>query len=154
MPDYVTVSNEEEYKSAALLFSEYANCLGIDLSFQNFEEELQNLKTMYGPPKGTIILSRYNGEYIACIAVRPIDDSTAELKRMYVKPSFQRNGIGEKLLSLALIFSQQKGYAKIRLDTLNTMIPANNLYKKNGFVEIPSYYFNPETTAVFFEKKL
>ena len=44
MPEYVTVSNEEEYKSAALLFIEYANWLGIDLSFQNFEQELQNLK--------------------------------------------------------------------------------------------------------------
>jgi hypothetical protein len=34
------------------------------------------------------------------------------------------------------------------------MLPAMNLYIKNGFKEIPAYYYNPEPTAVYFEKTL
>ena len=154
MLDYIIVSNVDEYRVAADLFQEYANWLGIDLGFQKFEDELLSLQTMYGPNHGTIILCKSDNEYIACVAVRPIDDKTAELKRMYVKPDFHRKGIGEELLRLSLAFAKKAGYEKARLDTLNTMLPAMNLYKKNGFLEIPAYYFNPEPTAVYFEKSL
>ena len=154
MLDYIIVSNENEYRIAANLFQEYAEWLGIDLGFQKFEDELLTLQKMYGHPKGTIILCNSDNEYIACVAVRPIDNKIAELKRMYVKPDFQRKGIGEELLRLSLAFAKNAGYEKARLDTLNTMLPAMNLYTKNGFKEIPAYYYNPEPTAVYFEKSL
>lgn len=154
MLDYIVVSNEEEYLEAANLFKEYVNWLGIDLGFQKFEDELLSLQKMYGPTHGTIILCKDDHEFVACVAVRPIDDKIAELKRMYVKPNFQRKGIGEELLRLSLAFAKNAGYKKARLDTLNTMLPAMSLYKKNGFKEIPAYYYNPEPTAVYFEKSL
>ena len=154
MPEYITVKNDDDYKIAALLFNEYANWLKIDLSFQKFDDELLSLKSMYGPSKGTIILCKSENEFIACVAVRPIDENIAELKRMYVRPSFQGIGIGEKLLELSLSFAKEAGYKKARLDTLNTMTPAMNLYIKNGFYKIPAYYYNPEPTAVYFEKEL
>lgn len=154
MLDYIVVSNEDEYRIAANLFQEYAAWLGIDLGFQKFEDELLSLQKMYGPDHGTIILCKSATEYIACVAVRPIDKKIAELKRMYVKTSYQRQGIGEELLRLSLVFAKKAGYELMRLDTLNTMTPAMNLYKKNGFVEIPAYYYNPEPTAAYFEKSL
>lgn len=154
MLDYIVVSNEDEYRIAATLFKEYANWLGIDLRFQKFEDELLSLQKMYGTPHGTIILCKADHEFVACVAVRPIDNKIAELKRMYVKPNFQRKGIGKELLRLSLSFAKNAGYEKARLDTLNTMQPAMNLYKENGFKEIPAYYYNPEPTAVYFEKSL
>jgi len=154
MSEYITVSTDNDYSIAAALFNEYAEWLGIDLGFQNFEKELLSLKSMYGPDRGTIILCQMENTFVACVAVRPIDHQIAELKRMYVKPAFQKKGIGSVLLEKALAFATQAGYEMIRLDTLNTMTPAMNLYKKNGFIEIPAYYFNPESTAVYFEKKL
>jgi len=154
MLDYIFVSQPNEYKSAMDLFLEYANWLNIDLSFQKFDEELKMLKTMYGPPLGCIILCKHENDFVACVAVRKIDDGVAELKRMYVKPEFQRMGIGENLLKLSISFAKEKGYKTIKLDTLNTMKPAMNLYAKHGFVETDAYYFNPEPTAVYFELKL
>ena len=154
MLDYIVVSNEEVYRVAATLFKVYAEWLGIDLGFQNFEDELLSLQKMYRPPHGTIILCKDDHEFVACVAVRPIHDKIAELKRMYVKPNFQRKGLGEELLRLSLAFAKNAGYKKARLDTLNTMLPAMSLYKKNGFKEIPAYYYNPEPTAVYFEKSL
>jgi ribosomal protein S18 acetylase RimI-like enzyme len=34
------------------------------------------------------------------------------------------------------------------------MTPAMNLYRKQGFVEIDAYYYNPNDTAVYFELKI
>lgn len=154
MLDFIHVQLEKEYGQAAILFKEYAIWLNIDLSFQHFEEELTALKKMYASPQGTIILCRKDNVPVACVAVRPISKEIAELKRMYVKPDCQHNGIGQTLLNLSIRFAIEAGYHKIRLDTLNTMVPAMSLYEKNGFYTIPSYYFNPESTAVFYEKIL
>ncbi len=153
MLDYIFVSNSNEYEAAMKLFLEYSNWLNIDLSFQKFDEELKILKTMYGPPHGCIILCKHENDFVACVAVRKIDEGVAELKRMYVKPDFQRMGIGENLLKLSISFANENGYKTIKLDTLNTMTPAMNLYAKHGFVETEAYYFNPEPTAVYFEMK-
>ena len=54
----------------------------------------------------------------------------------------------------AIILATKYNYKKIRLDTLSNMTAAIGLYKKNGFYEIPAYYYNPEKTAVFFQKIL
>jgi putative acetyltransferase len=154
MPEYIVVHSEEEYAAAGKLFMEYAQWLSIDLSFQHFEEELKELKEMYNPKVGGIILCKEENNYVACVALRRIDNETAELKRMYVQPAQQHKGIGKQLLLNAVQLAENCNYKFIRLDTLNTMAPAMNLYRQNGFYEIPPYYFNPQTTAVFFEKKL
>jgi len=154
MPEYNLVQTDEEYKAAALLFKEYAAWLGIDLGFQHFEEELGNLKTMYNAAAGGIILCKEAGSYIACVAVRRSTANTAELKRMFVQPAHQHKGIGKDLLEKAIALAISCNYEYIRLDTLNHMTPAINLYKKYGFYEIPAYYNNPVSTAVYFEKAI
>ena len=152
MPEYILVHTDDEYKIASMLFEEYAAWLNIDLGFQHFEEELKNLRKMYSHPNGGIILSKAEIFFTGSIALRKIDNETAELKRMYVKPAFQQKGIGSGLLNEAIVLAKKLGYKKIRLDTLNNMTPAIELYKRNGFYEIPAYYYNPEKTAVYFEK--
>lgn len=154
MPEYIHVSENNEYEAAAKLFREYADWLNIDLCFQRFEEELLQLKTMYGPPGGGIILARADGEFAGCVAVRNIGEAICELKRMYVKAGYRNKGIGAALLHEALELATKYGYKKIRLDTLSNMTPAIHLYKANGFYEIAAYYHNPEDTAVYFEKLL
>lgn len=154
MVETIVVNKPEEYQAAANLFREYAAWLGIDLGFQNFDAELSDLPRMYGLPKAQIILSKLGQEYTGCIAIRPINDRIAELKRMYVRPGVQKSGIATQLLAEAIEFSAKSGYEKIRLDTLSHMIPAMTLYRKFGFKEIAPYYHNPQPTAVFFEKNL
>lgn len=148
------VQSKEEYAVASELFKEYAAWLNIDLGFQKFDEELAELSKMYGPPYGCIILAKDDAGFFGCIAVRKTNAETSEIKRMYVKPQARHKGTGTLLLNAALGFAKQAGYSKIQLDTLNNMLPAITLYKKSGFYEIPAYYFNPEPTAVYFEKKL
>ncbi|MEP7238676.1 MAG: GNAT family N-acetyltransferase [Ferruginibacter sp.] len=151
MFNYIIANTSEEYNHTALLFKEYAAWLNIDLGFQHFEEELKELKTMYGLPGGGIILCEVDNKFIACVAVRKIDNKTAELKRMFVQPAYQRHGIGKILLEKAIELAIAEKYSYIRLDTLNYMTSAISLYRQYGFYEIPAYYHNPNTTAVYFE---
>ncbi len=154
MPEYILAQSTEEYQAAATLFMAYAEWLGIDLGFQHFNAELQDLEKMYGAPSGGIILCKEQTIFIGCVAIRKIDNEISELKRMYVQPLYHQHGIGKALLEKAIKLAAQCGYRKIRLDTLNHMIPATNLYKKYGFKEIPPYYHNPNATTVYFELQI
>jgi putative acetyltransferase len=153
-PEFYYCTTEQDYRIASALFREYADWLNIDLSFQKFDKELAELKQMYNSKDGGIILAVHEGEYIACVAVRRIDSETAELKRMYVKSSFRQKGTGQSLLDEALKLARECGYKKIKLDTLNHMTPAMELYRKNGFKETGPYYLNPNPDTVYFEKSL
>jgi ribosomal protein S18 acetylase RimI-like enzyme len=144
----------EDYNAALSLFRAYASWLSIDLCFQNFNEELNLLPVMYGPPHGSLFLFQKDEQDVGCVAVRKIDDEVAELKRMYVLETSRNQGIAKQLLNSAIEFSSNAGYKYLRLDTLSTMIPAMNLYEKNGFKKIEAYYHNPIETAVYFELKL
>ena len=152
--DFINASTNVAYENAAILFKEYAAWLSIDLSFQHFEDELKELKSMYALPEGGIILCKNADDYIGCVAVRRIDDKTGELKRMYIKRAYQNKGLGKKLLDEALALAKKCGYESVRLDTLNTMASAMNFYKRNGFIETAPYYNNPIDTAVYFQKFL
>jgi len=151
MPDYRLVKTADDYRTAALLFREYAACIGIDLGFQGFEKELSELGNMYAEPQGGIILCSDHENDIGCVAIRRQDDGVAELKRMYLVPRYQGKGYGRALMERAIGLAKELGYRKIRLDTLDTMLPAIHLYKTYGFREIPPYYHNPIPNAVYFE---
>ena len=154
MQQLIIATTKAEYEAAAGLFIEYAKWLGIDLGFQHFDEEIQELETMYAAPQGGIILCKQGHDYIGCVAIRKLTDDIAELKRMYVQPQYQKMGIGKKILERSLQLAKEINYSIIHLDTLSNMLPAINLYKQYGFNEIAPYYYNPNATAVYFEKRL
>lgn len=136
-----------ELSAAADIFREYGDSLGIDLSFQGFEDELATLPGLYAAPRGTLLLAWVDGELAGCCALRPIDDvdvpNAAEMKRLYVRSAFRRFGLGRLLAEAVLDAARQMGYSSVLLDTLDDMEAARALYEELGFVEIPPYYHNP-----------
>ena len=152
--EFLRATNEEHYGEAKKLFKEYALFIKIDLAFQQFDLEIKKIREMYSAQEGGITLCRMDEKYIGCVAIRKIEDSIGEVKRMFVQPNFQGLGVGKKLLEKALAMAEECNYSLLRLDTLAHMSSAIHLYKAYGFYEIPPYYHNPNNTAVFFEKKL
>ena len=151
---FCIATSENHYNDAMQLFQEYANSLNISLDFQHFDEELKIISTMYGPPDGHLIIVYVGDTAIACAAFRKIEEGICEVKRMYVKPLYRKEQIGDKLLAELISKATLNGYRLMRLDTLDSMIPAITLYKKHGFHEIDAYYFNPNKNTVFMEKSL
>ena len=154
MFDIFLAKSEEDFEAAAKLFRQYSAELSIDLDFQNFEEELLQLKNIYGEADGGIILYKENNIYIGCAGIRKFNSETAELKRMWVNPTARGKGLGGMILKAAIALAVSKNYKAIVLDTLDNMHPAIKLYKEEGFDEIESYYFNPHKNALYFKKIL
>jgi putative acetyltransferase len=151
---YTVAQTKPDFEQAKGLFREYVQSLGIDLSFQDFEKELQTIDQQYQQPTGGLILAFKNGQPVGCVGVRKLEDSIAELKRMYVRPDCRGLNMGVELLNRSLTLAQELGYQKIRLDTLKHMTKAKSLYQSFGFYEIPSYRFNPLEGAIYMEKSL
>jgi len=154
MLQYLTPTEPSQLNDAIQLFNEYANSLNISLAFQNISEELNIIESMYGSPSGCLLLVYDKEQAIACAAYRKIGEGICELKRMYIKPSYRGLKIGQTLLEMLCSSAFDNGYSTMRLDTLDTMLPAIGLYKKNGFYEIPAYYHNPNEGVVYMEKCL
>ena len=129
------------------IFREYADGLGVDLCFQNFEQELADLPGEYAPPRGALILARVDGDLAGCCALRPLDTAdypnAAEMKRLYVRKAFRGSGLGRQLAEAVLDAARQAGYSCVLLDTLDAMEAARALYEDLGFEEVPPYYHNP-----------
>lgn len=154
MKSYILANTDAEFEQAKIVFREYADELCLDLSFQNFEEELKSIKTQYGKPDGGILLIKSNEEIIGCIGVRKLENNIGELKRMYIKKAFRSKGFGKELLNKAIDLARELNYKKLRLDTLPTMNKAIKLYKEKGFVEIEAYRYNPVSGTIFFELEI
>ena len=146
----------QDLESTAQLFAAYAQSLGFDLSFQNFDTELTSLPGKYAPPTGEILLARDNsGNAVGCVAVRPLSPpDCCEMKRLYILPAARGLGVGRKLLHGILDKALSLGYNEIKLDTLPSMRQAVSLYESAGFVPITPYYKTPLPGTVFLGRQL
>jgi putative acetyltransferase len=150
--------SSRELDAVREIFREYAQGLGVDLCFQDFETELATLPGEYAQPRGALLLANVDGQLAGCCGLRPLDTAdypnAAEMKRLYVRPAFRGLGLGRELAESALDAARQAGYSCVLLDTLDDMEAARALYEELGFQEIPPYYHNPIAGAHYLKADL
>ena len=142
-----TPQSQEEWLLAAELLQEYQAQIGVDLCFQDFDDELSQLAQHYAGPRGLFLWAFVEDELAGCCALRPLDESVdpnaCEMKRLYVRPAFRRFGLGRLLAEAIMEAARGMGYDSILLDTLSDMEAARGLYEDLGFEEVPPYYLSP-----------
>ncbi|MDC6168959.1 GNAT family N-acetyltransferase [Paucibacter sp. XJ19-41] len=159
-PDITLIAPDdaEGWQAVREILREYSQSLAVDLSFQNFESELQQLPGQYAQPGGLMLLALVDGALAGCGAFRNLPDSdypnACEMKRLYVRPAFRRFGLGRTLAQALIDRATEAGYSSMLLDTLDDMEAARGLYESLGFVEVPPFYFNPVPGAHYLKVEL
>jgi len=79
------------------------------------------------------------GEAAASGALRRIDESTAELMRIYVRPEFRKQGLGSRIVSGLERESKRLGFSRVALVTGLDMPAALALYGSLGYVRTVNF---------------
>jgi len=151
MIQILEIFNGDKLEEIRSLFNEYAASLEISLDFQDFDDEFATLPGRYAPPEGCLLLALWKQRTAGCVALRKSGEEICEMKRLYVRPHFRGLKIGRALSEALIQKARDKGYTRMRLDTLSSMNAARALYVSLGFHEIAPYYHNPAEDPVFME---
>jgi ribosomal protein S18 acetylase RimI-like enzyme len=150
--DIVHADSSEHVAVIRLLFHEYADWLGFDLSFQGFDEELAHLPGRYARPDGRLLLAQVGGDLAGCVAIQPLAPGVCEMKRLYVRSAFRGMGVGRVLAENAIHEAKVANYRAMRLDTIEPLMSsAIAMYRSLGFREIEPYRPNPIPGARYME---
>lgn len=137
------------------LFVEYSVWIGFSLAYQDFDKELASLPGKYARPTGRLLLARVDEVVAGCGAIRQLETSVCEMKRLFVKPEFRGYGLGRKLTETLIGDAREMGYSAMRLDTVaEKMGDAVRLYQALGFHKIPAYYSGARAGTLYFELQL
>ncbi len=125
--------------------SEYASeikILNIEWLEKYFEVEESDKKTLSNPQLeiidkgGKIFYAKYQNQIVGTVSLLKIDSFTFELSKMAVTEKVQGLGIGKKLIDYCILYAKENGIKKLILYSNTILVPAINMYKKYGFVEI------------------
>lgn len=108
------------------------------------------------PGRGAFLVGYVDGVPVACGAIRKHDESTAEIKRMYVMPAARGKGLSRQILSALEAEGRALGVRRLVLETGPRQVEALALYERAGFVKIPLFgeYLNSPKFSVCMEKEL
>jgi len=159
------VKTDEDIEQVRSLFQEYTDYLKQVLSgyltlpwfidyLKGFEKELTTLPGEYSPPTGCLLLAKYKGQPVGCVALKKLSSDICKGKRLYVRPKFRGLKIGKKLMESIIVEAQRIGYSRMQGDTVHSMQIAQVLHTSLGFKEINPNHNDPIKEAKFIELKL
>ena len=93
----------------------------------------------FEPPDGTFLAAFVDGEPAGCGGVGRLDETTGELRRMYVVPAHRGQGLGRVILEALEDAARGLGYTTMRLETGNEAPEAIGLYTSGGYEPCPCW---------------
>ncbi|MFF7894120.1 GNAT family N-acetyltransferase [Streptomyces sp. NPDC007907] len=105
------------------------------------------------PPRGRLLVARYDGEPAGSAGVRMLDDTTAELTRVFLYEPMRGRGGAPLLVAAAEDTARALGATRMILDTRGDLVEARTLYARLGYTETEPH--NDDRYAEhWFSKKL
>ena len=153
MGEIVEASTAEQVEQVRTLFVEYRAELAVEPCFHSFDEEIASLPGSYAPPGGKLLLASVVGQPVGCIGLRPFPlEGACEMKRLYVRPPFRGDKLGQKLAERIIDEGRKLGYKSMRLDSHPpTMEAAIRMYRRLGFREVSPHPVQPVPGLIYME---
>ena len=122
-------------------------------SIRHFEEtgefhDMDEVQSHYFDNGGLFLAVLDNGKLIGSGAVRKLDATTAELKRMWLLEDYHGRGIGYQLITRLFDFARTQRYERIILQTGSKQLRAIKFYRRLGFMDIPAYVNEPDEISM------
>ena len=136
------------------MLREYVAWIGLDLAFQEIENEIAAMPGEYGVEGGVLLVAEDQHQLVGMIALRRLQGKTCEMKRLYVRPQARGRGLARELVTRLLDEARHLDYAEMRLDTLPMMTSAQALYESFEFDDIEPYYNSPIAGTRFMALRL
>ena len=149
-PVVVHVREEATLERLLELLIEYERSLPQRLRHGS-EPDLQSVRRTYADPNAAFIAS-VDGIAAGCIVVTRLDERTAVVQRLYVRPEYRRHGAARLLVLEALDFARSRKDRRVVLDTDRDALPAAcRLYASLGFTSCEPQYPVAYDNATFME---
>ena len=139
----------EDLERVAAIFREYVASPSVSLDFQDYETEFASLPGKYATPDGRVLLALKDGAIVGCAALRKVDASMCEMKRVYIRSTARGEGLGRRLIESIIAEAREAGYSRICLDVLPEFVAAQSIYESLGFRAAPPVTFNPVPKTKF-----
>ena len=144
------VKSSQDLEQAGLLIREYLAWLNErvkkDYSLEfDIEAMVKSDLTdphKFQPPSGRFYLVRYDGEVAGVGCLKNLGEDIAEIQRMYVPPHFRGKGLGRAIVNRLVEDARQIGYHRLKLESLEFLEAAHQLYRSVGFQNIDPYTEN------------
>jgi putative acetyltransferase len=135
--------NQDFINLVKLLDRELADRDGADHSFYAQFNKIDLIKN--------VVIAYHDGNPVGCGAFKPYNDSSAEVKRMYVPETLRGQGIASRVLTEIENWAMETGFSTCILETGLRQPEAIALYKKMGYLVIPNYgqYAGIENSVCF-----
>ena len=150
-PHEVSVAKDLIYRVAHRVFHD-TRPLEESAAFYESRGELHDMDDVqqtYFDNDGIFLVMTDNDQIIGTGAVRKVDDTTCELKRVWLFFEYHGQGLGYRIIQELLTFAREKGYRRMRLETdRDDQSRAYELYKRLGFYEVPRYSDNEDDVAM------
>ncbi|MEU4687480.1 GNAT family N-acetyltransferase [Actinoplanes sp. NPDC023714] len=85
------------------------------------------------------LVATAGGRAVGCGALRRLDEGSAEVKRMYVRPESRGSGVSTAILRALEAAAAERGWTTIRLETGPAQPDAMRFYEREGYREIPLF---------------
>ena len=106
----------------------------------------------YRPPRGRFLVAWSDDLPVACVSLRPLEATTAEVKRLWVHDSARGQGLARRMMTAIEDEARAMGVQRLKLDTNSALTAALALYRATGWHDTAPYTGAP--ADIWLEKSL
>ena len=117
------------------LVEEVLKYYDLELNSEIEDLDITDIPKYYTQNNGDFEVIEFKGKIVGSYGIYKLDEETCELRKMYLKQSFQGLGLGNIMVENSFKLAKKLNYKKITLQTNSVLYKAVKLYKKYGFEE-------------------